>query len=417
MGRFNWLHLTDLHWGLKKQEHLWPEIREKFFEDLTDLHAKCGPWQAVLFSGDLVQQGLKEEFEQLEQRVLGPLWETLQHLGSGDAVLLAVPGNHDLERPIYDKSGKLRPAVRHLLKPEQFGEIADEVFEDSDSQERRVIDKALANYLTWWQGRSYNAAQKINNGSFPGDFSTTFEVEGFRVGVVGLNSTFLQLAGGDYQGKLALDLRQFHSACEFGGGPSDGPAWAGEHDLCLLMTHQGIDWLDDASRDDVYPEINPAGRFAIHLFGHMHEEIIRGEYIRGGEMRQFWQGNSLFSREPIDDGSVFERRHGYAAGSLVFDQDDAMLRHWPRKALKDKVNGWHFIPDHEGCRLEDDGGTKAERIEIRRGKTSGSVNVPDSSDESLEEITERVLSSYHRKVQQDWDERWSDVIGDDASDG
>ena len=72
MSAFNWLHLTDLHWGQTGQKHLWPEIREQFFDDLKDLRGKCGPWQAVLFSGDFVQQGEVEEFEQLEQDVLGP---------------------------------------------------------------------------------------------------------------------------------------------------------------------------------------------------------------------------------------------------------------------------------------------------------------------------------------------------------
>lgn len=417
MGRFNWLHLTDLHWGLKDQKHLWPEIREKFFEDLGELHANCGPWQAVLFSGDFVQQGKKQEFDQLDQLVLGPLWETLRELGSGDAVLLAVPGNHDLERPNYEKAGKkLKSAVRHLLKPEQFSEVAEEVLEDGDSSpEREVIDKAFANYSAWWKSRMEATRHSIQEGTLPGEFSTTFEVDGgFRVGVVGLNSTFLQLAGGDFVGKLALDLRQFHAACKSDGGPSDGPAWSREHDLCLLMTHQGIDWLNDESRNEVYPAINPSGRFAIHLFGHMHEECTRGETIRGGQMRRYWQCNSLFSREPREDGSQFERRHGYAAGSIEFSKDHAILRHWPRKAT-DKPH-WRFIRDDDGCILEDDGGTKPERLELVERNSTGTKEGLDAFPESLDQTIERVLHSYHRNVQQEWDDRWSEVIGDDTSD-
>jgi len=414
MSAFNWLHLTDLHWGQTGQKHLWPEIREQCFDDLKTLRDKCGPWQAVLFSGDFVQQGKAEEFEQLEQEVLGPLWETLNHLDSGNAVLLAVPGNHDLRRPELDKAGDLKSAVRLLLKPEQFAEIADEVFDHSDSHERQVIDNAFANFMAWWSGKPHRADHLIQNGGFPGDFSTTFEVDGqFRVGVVGLNSTFLQLAGGDYHGKLALDLRQFHAACKSEGGPQDGPAWAKQHDVCLLMTHQGLDWLDDASRNDVYSQINPAGRFAVHQFGHMHEEIIRGETSRGGPMRRFWQGNSLFSRERYEGQKCDERRHGYAAASLSFHGDHAMLRHWPRKAVTDTANGWRFIPDGEGCILQDDVGTKPERIDLARGKAD---DFPAPTPESLEQTTERVLAAYHRTVQQSWDDRWSRVITDDAAD-
>ena len=311
MSTFNWLHLTDLHWGQTGQEHLWPEIRDQFFDDLNDLHAKCGPWQAVLFSGDLVHQGKAEEFKQLEQEVLVPLWKRLKELGSGDATLLAVPGNHDLQRPDLKKVKTLKAALQLLLMPEQFDKIADDVFKDSKSEVRGVIGKAFANYMAWWNEQPHRANHQIHDSDFPGDFSTTFEVDGIRVGVLGLNSTFLQLAGGEYQGKLAMDVRQFHAACKTAGGPHDGPAWAKQHDVCLLMTHQGPDWLDMQSRNDDYSHINPAGRFAVHLFGHMHEEFIRGESSRGGPTRRHWLGNSLFSREPFENQPGLERRHGY----------------------------------------------------------------------------------------------------------
>ena len=96
---FSWLHLTDFHYGLKGQGHLWPTLRAPFLDSLTALHAQCGPWDAVLFTGDLVQAGKSDEFAKFQAEVLEPLWQKLQELGSGKAVLLAVPGNHDLFRP------------------------------------------------------------------------------------------------------------------------------------------------------------------------------------------------------------------------------------------------------------------------------------------------------------------------------
>ena len=95
---FSWLHLTDFHFGLKGQACLWPNLRQPFLDDLAELHELSGPWRAVLFTGDLVQQGKSEEFRQVQQEVLGRLWQKLAELGSGDAVLLAVPGNHNLHR-------------------------------------------------------------------------------------------------------------------------------------------------------------------------------------------------------------------------------------------------------------------------------------------------------------------------------
>ena len=49
---FSWLHLTDFHYGLKDQGCLWPTLRQPFLRDLAELYERCGPWDAVLFTGD-----------------------------------------------------------------------------------------------------------------------------------------------------------------------------------------------------------------------------------------------------------------------------------------------------------------------------------------------------------------------------
>jgi hypothetical protein len=69
---FAWLHLTDLHYGLKGQDCLWPNLRQPLLDDLEKLHARCGPWDAVLFTGDLVQSGESEQFEAMQRQVLTP---------------------------------------------------------------------------------------------------------------------------------------------------------------------------------------------------------------------------------------------------------------------------------------------------------------------------------------------------------
>ena len=125
MDAFNWLHLSDLHWGCPSQKGSWPEIRRRFFESLHILHEKCGPWHAVFFTGDLVQKG--QDFQQMEEQTLVPLWGEFRKLGS-TPVLLAVPGNHDLERPSTEPPS---PEVRVLMKPGQLREIAEEFWEDA----------------------------------------------------------------------------------------------------------------------------------------------------------------------------------------------------------------------------------------------------------------------------------------------
>src|SRR5947207_15969570 len=117
---FSWLHLTDFHYGLTGQFTLWPNLRAPFLEDLERLHDRSGPWDAVLFTGDLVQSGEPGQFRDMQREVLDRVWDKLGKLGSGEAVLLAVPGNHDLRRP-EKKSDN--PARDTLLRINGFDDI------------------------------------------------------------------------------------------------------------------------------------------------------------------------------------------------------------------------------------------------------------------------------------------------------
>ena len=404
MSSFRWLHLTDLHCGQVGQRHLWPEIRFQFFEDLEKLVVLCGPWDAVLFSGDLVQHGGALEFELLEQQVLGPLWERFAQLGC-QPVLLTVPGNHDLQRPGNKIEKSLQPALKWLLKPEQFSDIADAFFDDPDSGYRQITDMALANYVKWAAEQRHRQNHPIATSSFPGDFSTTFHVsDKYRVGVLGLNTTFLQLDAGDYQGKLAWDVRQCHAVCE-----GDGPSWAKQHDVCLLMTHQGPEWFNDASRKKVYPEINPAGRFAVHQFGHMHAEEMLGRTFAGGPLQRLWQGPSLFGLKHYGHQHNEDRRHGYSACVLTFDDDQITLQRWPRKAVRDSVNGWRFVPDTESCILT---GEATHPEIIRQWTPSPKESSPSKESPPpiviAKDRTPQLLAAWHTDTQQRWQKHWSD---------
>ena len=373
MKSFNWLHLTDLHFGLHGQASLWPNVREVFWNDLETLHAKSGPWDAVLFTGDLVQSGSEAEFTELEEKVLGPLWAHLAKIGTKDPVLLTVPGNHDLARP---ESEKPKPALRLLLEKGEFGRIAEEFWSDPSCEYREIVSAAFANYQVWSAKNNRTKGVTLTPGRLPGDFVASINVqkqdgEPLKIGIAGINTTFLQLAKGDYTRQLVIDPRQLHQAC---GG--DLPAWTKAHDACILMTHQGPAWLDPKSATEAYTEINPAGRFAVHLFGHMHETIMRSIATGGGKIVRQWQGNSLFGLEKFGEPPITDRRHGYGAGRIELNNGEATIRHWPRRAINDAANGWRFIPDNDSCVLvEGDSCTNPESLE---NKTSNPKSVQES---------------------------------------
>jgi len=322
---FNWLHLTDLHRGMEKQDYLWQNVKESFFEDLDFLHREGGPWDLILFTGDLTDRGTKDQFDDIDLL----LSELVQWIGerqsSRKPVLLAVPGNHDLQRPNSDDEG-----LSYLRGWAGSEQIQETFWNNPASSVRRTIDTAFGEYSAWWNrhvARLEGEPSGISNfsaGLLPGDFSATIENDaGCRLGILGLNAAFLQLTGADYQHKLALHTRQFHAAC---GG--DGPAWANRHNACLLMTHHPPDWLDASSLQHLEGEITNRGRFALHLCGHLHEPRRVQTSVDGNKPKCLFQGRSLFGLETY--GEDLQRLHGYAAGRMSLGPEGGEVRLWPR---------------------------------------------------------------------------------------
>lgn len=373
MTTFSWLHLTDFHFGLKGQDTLWPNLRQPFLDDLEKLHDLTGPWQVVLFSGDLVQQGRSEEFESMQREVLDRVWKKLEELGSGKARFLAVPGNHDLYRPDPKEDN---PALDGLLDKDGFNRISAKFWEYPTGAYRNVVRDAFGAYTAWWNATS-RRPDNLTPGLLPGDFSCTIDHDGQAIGIVGLNTAFLQLQGGDYREKLVWDNRQLQAVC---GGAADD--WLKRHSVCLLLSHHGPDWLTPEARKHGDSEISPAGRFAAHLYGHNHEADI--QYIRSGGnalgIRRL-QGCSVFGMERIGEPPAqLVRSHGYSVGRIEFGAEKATLRIWPRVATdQPKENGWRYIPDGQHAVLLNDNGTAPETIACRPFGSSTAYPVPTAA--------------------------------------
>jgi|GEM_PF-1483412 len=357
---FTWLHLTDFHFGLQGQKILWPNLRQPFLEDLKKLHATTGPWNAVLFSGDLVQSGKNEEFQHMEKHMLQEIWQTLELLGSGDAVLLTVPGNHDLARPSAESDD---PALDALLRKGEFSLIEEKFWSGPSGAYRAPITTAFANYESWMSSAKWVPNEKLKKGKLPGDFSISLKSAGGKaIGVIGLNTTFLQLAGGNYKGHLSWNTCQLDAVCV------DGiDHWIKQHDACLLMTHQGPDWLTPDALHHGNSEIVPAGRFAVHLYGHEHETNVLN-LKKGGSSNstRLCQSRSAFGMEKFGEPPTITRNHGFVVGRFRFSDNKPFIRFWPRTATN-KPDGWRFIPDNQSCILESDGGTEEELVSGIKG--------------------------------------------------
>ena len=361
MPKFNWLHLTDLHVGMGAQRRLWPNIENEFFQDLERLRPRCGPWDAIFFTGDLVQSGTQSEFDKLDE-TLSRLYDRLHRLDC-DPVLFTVPGNHDLKRP-----EATTPEVKLLGTWKSDPELREEFWRDSNSPYRRVVNDAFKSYVNWVNSHKFPRAKQVRNGQLPGDFSATIELaSGFRVGIVGLNVAFLQLTGANFQGKLAVGASQLVEIC----GEHYGD-WFASHNVCFLMTHQPKTWLDTASKNEFDAEIALPGRFVAHLSGHMHEHDPYTISTAGSKSKRSWQGCSLFGLEKFGKQRNEERRHGYTAGSLEWS-DQAAIRLWPREAQQRNDKSWQLIRAIGATVLSDEG-MAPEPIELHQTSTPTSTS-------------------------------------------
>jgi hypothetical protein len=338
---------------MSTQSSQWPNIEKMFFEDLTKLTKQCGPWDMIIFSGDLVQRGDRREFIQLDA-TLKRLYEHLNALGS-DPVLVAVPGNHDLKR-----SPLVSAEVSRLQEYWDESSVRNEFWSVDRSPLRLFTRKVFSAYTRWNNAHPFRRPSTVQKGLLPGDFAATIDKGDITIGIVGLNSTFLQLQDGDYQGKLAIDTAQLIAVC--GEHFTD---WFDHHTVCFLMTHHPPSWLAPAAQDCLKRDIAVPGRFVAQLCGHLHEPLQETISIGGyPDARRCWQGASLFGLEFYGDDQKVERRHGYSAGILEVEPDKATIRIWPRQAQQHQAGFWRFMQDMS-VTLEQDEGTKAELVVSR----------------------------------------------------
>ncbi|MDF0730018.1 metallophosphoesterase [Pseudomonas entomophila] len=331
--KFTWLHLSDLHVGQNNQSWLWPNFKSVFLEDLEALLQETGSIDAVIFSGDLTQRGSTQEFNELTT-ILEEIWEVLLAAGS-QPILFTVPGNHDLSRPDESPAGE-------VLKEWWDKSKVREAFWKKDTHYYPHVCGAFDNYIAWQQSLDNHPTINIGphtTGFIPGDKSATIELNGIKVGLVGLNSAFLQLTGDDYEGKLDLNVKQVLAIT------NDSPQeWCLQHDINFLITHHPSAWLKDVAHFEEH--IYHPNRFTAHLFGHVHDPD-NVTISRAGMVRKQVPAASLFGLAYVDDSETLSRAHGYSIGVIELDDAGGSWKLWPRKSHVGKDNSRKFIPDYD----------------------------------------------------------------------
>jgi len=337
----NLLHLSDIHYGLTAQGWLMPAFETAFFEDIRKLHKKTGNWDCVVFSGDLTQKGTPDEYAALTV-FLKKLWSIFKSLGC-NPVLVPIPGNHDLQRP-----ESLDPTAKIMQDWWKDPDIREAFWKQKPPAYWDLVQSIFSHYRNWLKEVSTSIPlPELKLGLLPGDISTTLQINDRALGLIGLNSAWLQVAAGDFFGKLQVDIRQI-----LGVTQNNPDEWCQRNDANLIVTHHPISWLHKEALLEWRSDIDREGRFDAHLFGHMHDPSTNSTSIGGAKIRNSIQAASLFGLETIE-GSNETRIHGYSAITIQFNESEKSIRIWPRKSVVVKNGTRKLIADFE-FELDDD---------------------------------------------------------------
>jgi hypothetical protein len=362
---FTILLLTDFHWGAPGCEIRWRDVQQRFLDAITRACAGGTKIDLVIFSGDLVFSGKWEEYDGLGEGApkqfnafLTELWANFRKRDIGDPLLLAVPGNHDLRWPCSPEQLKL---VKKLKTYADRGSVWEEIWKKRGGVYRDLFRDAFEGFIRWQEANRKHQIDAdrrealgplfFQRGDFPGEFSCRFKKGKKVLGIVGLNSAFLQLSKGNFEGRVALESEQLQGACA-----GDGAKWLGPNDANVLVTHHPMEWLYREWQKTFYERICSPDWFDVHLHGHLHEpgllQIARG----GGNTLNSVQGISLFGREKYTDskGKSQDRLlHGYVIVQIRTRAKENLLRFQQRKLTEDGRD----VPAIEQVKANEDGWT------------------------------------------------------------
>lgn len=258
------LHVSDIHF--RSPQCLVPEqdpdvaIRTRMMRDLAEQVRKLGSVGAILIGGDVAFKGAPDEYE--------TAWIWIQQLAEITSCplerIFVVPGNHDVDRSIVEKSvptqnaqhmiASAKPADREWRLAQQLG--------NAESGQSLFLSHGAYNEFAAplmcqiWPERPF-WHQDIDLGG------------GVKLRIHGLTSTLMSGKDGkdDVQPSLYL-------------GPRQTVLDPAPNTANMVLVHHPIDWLVDADAvDDAL-----TGRAAFHLFGHKHRQraVMTDSYVRIG---------------------------------------------------------------------------------------------------------------------------------------
>lgn len=335
--KFSWLHLSDLHRG-QSADGLWLNHKARILDDIGSRYADERRPDCIFFTGDLVQ-GSASTGEMVDQYGLvdETLAEVMDAIGHKVPVI-PVPGNHDLKRPLahaiptglakyFDDATSW--AARKEVIDQESGPIIDTLREYF----RPYLDWLAASIVPGWD----EVGWPYQYGRLPGDVRLRIQLEDFAVGIVGVNSAFLDHSDGVRRGDIAVEATQLGAEID---------TWCAGCDATMLLMHHPPDWVHSKLKfgSDVYP----SDRFSAVLFGHIHEPTLNADDGAFG-IRRYLPAPSLSGVEDYLCDTE-DRVLGYSYGTLARSQESSdlgTLKVWVRRLST--LSDDRTITNQPGC--------------------------------------------------------------------
>ena len=372
MKEITYIHFSDLHIGDQLAVPLLSHVKDELLSDLEFIKKELGHVDIVFMTGDLVQTGAEKEFSEFEV-FFDSLMQVLSDKGKVPVVFF-VPGNHDLART-SDPANSTHQVIKNWISN---SELQDGYFWNKDSEYIRYCEERFKYFNQFL--REYNRKYDLSPryGLLPGDTYHALDIKGIKVGVVGLNSSFLQIEGGDYQGKLGIYNQQITSLFDMRYVES-----LKSNDINFLLTHHNAEWFEPHSQSQYEGEIYKKSYVLEHFCGHNHipKTSFHDDNFTGTSHVNV--APSLCGLEKFDDGSdKIDRIHGYHAGKYQIADDGSInKRFYPRIAFK-RGGTFVFTSDQSYGLLK---GTEYVDVRLRDSKVSN-MDDEDSPANNIRDI-------------------------------
>lgn len=302
MSQVTWLHLSD--WHQKGKEFDRDVVRDALLKDIKnrkDIAPELEKIDFIVFSGDVAQNGKKEEYDAAIEQLFNPL---LDLTGLMPDKLFIVPGNHDIDHERFED------LPRALSKPL---ENHDDVVKWFGIEKRSKLLDPFYDFNKFVK----DFTKQENTGFADSRIFTTDN--GTRIGLSGLNTALM--CGRNKIGENIVDQNQLIIGEQ---QVQDAVARVKNEYIRIAVQHHPFDSLKEFDKNRVEVDIKKQFHFILH--GHTHRPEV---HRTSGTMGSFViiPAGACYNRRLQDDPNYISS-YNFVNLNLSDGTGKVFLRRW-----------------------------------------------------------------------------------------